>query len=150
MFLQQPRMAFHVFNLKAPQVLLQAQKGRCEGKGIQLIDQSKISPLNPSHRTFFFFFFKKAFRQGGRFKVRCCSNLSLGYSVSCHAGVVFVVTPGRPQEQSSCHHLQREGDEGKVEGPAQRALHPIWRWGILVEQIQPSQETADGAQRTQT
>lgn len=80
----------------------------------------------------------------------CCSSPSLGYSVSSHAGVVFAVTPGRPQEQSGCHHLQREGDEGEVEGPAQRALHPLWWWGIMVEQIHPGPETADGAQSAQT
>lgn len=80
----------------------------------------------------------------------CCSSLSLGYSVSSHAGVVFAVTPGCPQEQRGCHHLQREGDEGEVEGPAQRALHPVWWWGILAEQIHSGQETADGAQSAQT
>lgn len=79
-----------------------------------------------------------------------CLALSLGHPVSSHAGVVFAVAPGRPEEQSSCHHLQREGDEGEVEGPAQRTLHPFWWWGILVEQIHPGQETADGAQRAQT
>lgn len=68
--------------------------------------------------------------------------------VSSHAGVVLAVTPGCPQEQSSCHHLQREGDECEVEGPAQRALHPFWRFDDLMEQIHPSQETADCAQRT--
>jgi len=60
------------------------------------------------------------------------------------------VTPGRPKEQSSCHHLQRKGDEGEVEGPAQRALHPFGRCGVLVEQVHPGQEAADGAQRTKT
>lgn len=70
--------------------------------------------------------------------------------VCSHAGVVLAVTPGCPQEQSGCHHLQREGDEGEVEGPAQRALHPFWWCGVLVEQIHACQETADGAQGAQT
>lgn len=77
-------------------------------------------------------------------------SLSLGYSVGSHTGVVFAVTPGCPQEQSSGHQLQREGDEGEVEGPAQCALHPVRWWVMPVEQIQTSQETADSSQRAQT
>ncbi|KAF3852360.1 hypothetical protein F7725_005715 [Dissostichus mawsoni] len=75
---------------------------------------------------------------------------SISYPVRRHAAVVFAVTPRRPQKQSSCHHLQGEGDEGEVEGPAQRAHHPCWGRGILLEQIHARQEAADGAQSAQT
>lgn len=73
----------------------------------------------------------------------------LGHPVRGHAGVVFVVTPGRPEEQGRRHHLQREGDEGEVEGPAQSALRTLGRRDELVEQIHPGQETAHGAQRAE-
>lgn len=42
----------------------------------------------------------------------------LCYPVSSHAGVTLAVASGRPQEQSRCHHLQREGDESQVQRPA--------------------------------
>ncbi|KAG7225828.1 hypothetical protein INR49_014349, partial [Caranx melampygus] len=32
---------------------------------------------------------------------------------------VLAVTPGRPQEQGSCHNLQREGDEGEAQSAVQ-------------------------------
>lgn len=93
-------------------------------------------------------------RPGGCFKVLHTAvggvSLSLCHPVGHHPGVVLAVAPGRPQEQGSGHHLQREGDEGEVEGPAQRALHPVWWFCILVEQIHPCQETADSSQRAQT
>lgn len=52
----------------------------------------------------------------------------LGHPVSRHGSVVFAVTSGCPQKQGGCHHLQRERDEGKVEGPAHGALHHFWWW----------------------
>lgn len=75
---------------------------------------------------------------------------SLRYPVRRHAGVVLAVTPGGPDEESGCHHLQRDGDEGEVEGPAQRDLHPLRPREGLVEQIQAGQEAADCSERAQT
>lgn len=72
---------------------------------------------------------------------------SLRYPVRRHAGVVLAVTPGGPDEQSGGHHLQRDGDEGEVEGPAQRDLHPLRPREVLVEQIQAGQEAADCSER---
>lgn len=98
----------------------------------------------------FFFFKKRNFVQVTSLHLTSLSpSLSSGHSVGSHTGVVSAVTPGRPQEQSSGHQLQREGDEGEVQGPAQRALHPVWWWVMPVEQIQTGQETADSSQRAQ-
>lgn len=74
----------------------------------------------------------------------------LRYPVRRHRGVVLAVTPGGPDEEGGGHHLQRDGDEGEVEGPAQRDLHPLWPREVLVEQIQAGQEAADCSQRAQT
>lgn len=74
----------------------------------------------------------------------------LGDAVRCHAGVVLAVAPGGPDEEGGGHHLQRDGDEGEVEGPAQSDLHPLGPREGLVEQIQAGQETADCPQRAQT
>lgn len=75
---------------------------------------------------------------------------SLRYPVRRHAGVVLAVTPGGPDEESGGHHLQRDGDEGEVEGPAQRDLHPVRPREGLVEQIQAGKKAADCSQRAQT
>lgn len=78
-----------------------------------------------------------------------CRSCSLRYPVRRHAGVVLTVTPGGPEKESGGHHLQRDGDEGEVEGPAQRDLHPLRPREGLVEQIQAGQEAADRPQRAQ-
>lgn len=88
-------------------------------------------------------FWKEFGAAGGR-------SSSLRYPVRRHAGVVLAVTPGGPDEEGGGHHLQRDGDEGEVEGPAQRDLHPLRPREGLVEQIQAGQEAADCSERAQT
>lgn len=75
---------------------------------------------------------------------------SLRDPVRRHAGVVLAMAPCGPDEESGGHHLQRDRDEGKVEGPAQRDLHTLWPRERLVEQIQAGQEAADCSERAQT
>lgn len=94
-----------------------------------------MTPSHPNQRLFL----------NGFAPTGCCRS-SLCHPVCCHAGVVLAVTPGGPQKQSGSHHLQRDGDEGEVEGPAQGDLHPLRPREGLVEQIQAGQEAADRSQ----
>lgn len=54
------------------------------------------------------------------FDFDCSRSPFFGHPVRDHARVVLAVAARRPEEQGRRHHLQREGDEGEVEGPAQR------------------------------
>lgn len=64
-------------------------------------------------------------------------NLGLCHPVSRHAVVVLAVAARRPHQQRGGHHVEWRGNEGQVEGPAQRAIHLIRQHRHPVEQVHP-------------
>lgn len=67
---------------------------------------------------------------------------SLCHPVGCHAVVVLTVATCRPHQKCGGHHVQWWGNEGQVEGPAQRAIYLIRQHWHPVEQVHPRQVTA--------
>lgn len=85
-----------------------------------------------------------------RFCSRGATLCELRDPVSSHASVVLAVAPGGPHEQSGSHHLQRGGDQGQVQGPAQRPVDALGPLQLLVQQVHSCQEAAHRRQRAQT
>lgn len=66
----------------------------------------------------------------------------LRHAVGRHAVVALAVTARRPHQQRGGHHVERRGNEGQVEGPAQRAVHLVGEHGHPVEEVHPCQVAA--------
>ncbi len=77
-------------------------------------------------------------------------NLRLRHPVGCHAVVVLTVAARRPHQQRGSHHVKRRGNEGEIEGPAQRAVHLLGQHRHLVEQVHPCQVAAHCGQAAET
>lgn len=69
-------------------------------------------------------------------------TLDLRHSVGRHAVITLAVTARRPHQQRGGHHVERRGNEGQVEGPAQRAVHLVGEHGHPVEEVHPRQVAA--------